>query len=75
MLCRAFFAELNDRDYSQPPTGCSSVGPFGSLGLFGMLSREADMYSYLLLGLSEMVMKGCDFGQAGGNDGQREGIT
>ena len=36
------------------------------------MGREVDMCLYLLLGLSQVVMKGYDFGQVGGNDGYQK---
>ena len=47
--------------------GCSA------LGLFGLLVGDVEMFLYLLLGLSPVVMKGSDFGRLGGND-DHEGV-
>ena len=41
--------------------GCSS------LELFGLFDGDVEMYFYLLLGLSPVVMKRYHFGQVGGN--------
>ena len=43
--------------------GCST------LGLSGLLDGDVNMYFYLLLGLSPVVMKGYHFRQVGRNNG------
>ena len=56
-----FFSELIDRDIA--------TATFSTLGLFGLLGGDVETNFDLLPGLPPVVMKGCHFGQVGGNHG------